>query len=153
MKTLSNLRPVEGSNKKMKRVGRGVGSGHGKTACRGYKGQKSRTGKTKRPWFEGGQMPLQRRLPKRGFKNIFKKEYSVINVSDLEKFENGTVVTVPVLKESRLIRKVGDGVKLLGGGSLTKKLKVVVHKASEEAVSKVKAAGGEVELLAGKSGE
>lgn len=148
MKILSNLKPIEGSNKKRKRVGRGVGSGHGKTACRGHKGQKSRTGKTKRPWFEGGQMPLQRRLPKRGFKNIFKKEYSVINVSDLERFENGAVVTVPLLKDSRVIRKVRDGVKLLGGGSLTKKLKVVIHKASEEAIAKVKAAGGEVVLLA-----
>lgn len=144
---LHELKPAEGSTKSRKRVGRGNGSGLGNTAGRGSKGQKARSGGGVRPGFEGGQMPITRRLPKRGFTNIFGKEYQVINVSDLEeRFETGDEVTIEALFACGLINKVKDGVKLLGDGELTKPLTVKVHKVSKTAADKVIAAGGKVEV-------
>lgn len=144
---LHELKPAEGSIKSRKRVGRGNGSGLGNTAGRGHKGQKARSGGGVRPGFEGGQMPMMRRLPKRGFTNIFGKEYTVINVSDLEKkFENGAEVSVESLYEVGLIKKVKDGVKLLGDGEITKSLTVKVDKVSKTAAEKIAAAGGKVEV-------
>jgi len=144
---LSQLRPSEGARKNRKRVGRGPGSGHGKQSGRGHKGQKARAGGNVRRGFEGGQMPLQRRLPKRGFHNIFKKEYAVVNVSALEKFEEGAVITPAELIEMGLVKKVGDGVKVLGDGDLSKALTVKAHKFSESAAEKIRSAGGEVEVI------
>ena len=144
---LEELKSPPGANKKAKRVGRGIGSGHGKTSTRGHKGQKARSGGGVRPAFEGGQMPLQRRLPKRGFNNIFKKEYAVVNVKDLNIFEDGMEVTVELLKEAGLVNKVKDGVKLLGDGELEKKLTVKVNKVSRQAEEKVTARGGKVEVI------
>ncbi|MHB1314925.1 MAG: 50S ribosomal protein L15 [Christensenellales bacterium] len=144
---LHELSPAKGSLKSPRRVGRGVGSGLGKTSGRGHKGQKSRSGGNVRPGFEGGQMPLTRRLPKRGFTNIFAKEYAVINVSDLEVFENGTVVTAQLLKDKNVIKKINDGVKVLGRGELSKKLEVSVAKVSKAAQEKIEAAGGKVEVI------
>lgn len=144
---LDDLRPAPGSRKRRKRVGRGEGSGHGKTSCRGSKGQKARSGGQVPPGFEGGQMPLQRRLPKRGFKSPFKKVYSLVHVGDLERFEPGSVVDVDTLVQCGLVRKLKDGVKLLSDGELTKALIVRVHKASQGARQKVQAAGGIVEEI------
>jgi large subunit ribosomal protein L15 len=144
---LSQLRPSEGARKNRKRVGRGPGSGHGKQSCRGHKGQKARAGGNVRRGFEGGQMPLQRRLPKRGFHNIFKKEYAVVNVSSLEKFEEGAIITPAELIEMGLVKKVGDGVKVLGDGDLSKAFTVKAHKFSESAAEKIRSAGGEVEVI------
>jgi len=144
---LHELKPAEGSTRSRKRVGRGDGSGLGNTSGRGHKGQKSRSGGGVRPGFEGGQMPMMRRLPKRGFTNIFKKEYTVINVSDLEeKFENGAEVSIESLYAAGLIKKVKDGVKLLGDGEITKALTVKVNKVSKTAAEKIVAAGGKVEV-------
>jgi large subunit ribosomal protein L15 len=144
---LHELKPAEGSTKTRKRVGRGSGSGLGNTSGRGHKGQKSRSGGGVRPGFEGGQMPLARRLPKRGFTNIFSKEYTVINVSDLEeRFEPGAEVTIESLFDTGLIKKVKDGVKVLGDGELTKPLTVKVQKVSKTAAEKITAAGGKVEV-------
>ena len=144
---LHELKPAEGSTKSRKRVGRGNGSGLGKTAGRGHKGQKARSGGGVRPGFEGGQMPMMRRIPKRGFTNIFKKEYTVINVSDLEeRFENGAEVSIESLYAAGLIKKVKDGVKLLGDGEITKALTVKVDKVSKTAAEKIVAAGGKVEV-------
>lgn len=128
-------------------MGRGIGSGHGKTSTRGHKGQKARSGGSIRPGFEGGQMPLQRRLPKRGFNNIFKKEYAIVNVKDLNCFEDGTVVTIDLLREAGLVKKIPDGVKLLGDGDLEKKLTVQVHKCSRQAEEKITAKGGKFEVV------
>ena len=140
---LSNLRPAEGSKHSDNfRRGRGHGSGNGKTAGKGHKGQLARSGH-KKPGFEGGQMPLYRRLPKRGFKNRNSKEIIAINVDVLNRFEDGTDVTV----ESRAISKAGDGVKILGNGELTKKLNVKVNAVSETAKAKIEAAGGTVEVI------
>lgn len=144
---LSNLSPPKGSVKNRKRVGRGPGSGHGKTSCRGHKGQKARSGGKVRPGFEGGQMPLARRLPKRGFTNIFKKEYALIQVRDLMSFEKGSVIDPAVLVESGLVAKLLDGVKLLGNGDIDIPLTVKVHKCSQSAQAKIIAAGGTVEVL------
>ena len=144
---LSNLSPPKGSAKTRKRVGRGPGSGHGKTSCRGHKGQKSRSGGSIRPGFEGGQMPLSRRLPKRGFTNIFKKKYVLIQVRDLMTFEKGSVVDPGVLLESGLVTKLLDGVKLLGNGDIDRPLTVKVHKCSQAAQAKIVAAGGTVEVI------
>lgn len=144
---LDDLRPAPGSRKRRKRVGRGESSGHGKTSCRGSKGQKARSGGQVPPGFEGGQMPLQRRLPKRGFKSPFKKVYSLVHVGDLERFEPGSVVDVDTLVQCGLVRKLEDGVKLLSDGELTKALTVRVHKASQGARQKVQAAGGTVEEI------
>ena len=125
---LNELQPAEGSKFAAKRVGRGIGSGNGKTSGKGHKGQKARSGGGVRPGFEGGQMPIYRRLPKRGFNNIFAKQYVTINVSDLEKFDNGTEVTAELLKETGVVSKVLDGIKILGRGELTKNLNVKVAK-------------------------
>jgi large subunit ribosomal protein L15 len=144
---INELSPAEGSRKKRKRVGRGPGSGHGKTACRGQKGQNSRSGGGVRPGFEGGQMPLQRRLPKRGFTNAFKKEYAVINVDDLNRFAADASLDPLALQEAGLVKKMRDGIKLLGDGELTRPVIVKIHKASKAAVEKVEAAGGRVEII------
>ena len=144
---LEDLAPAPGAKKSRKRVGRGAGSGLGKTAGRGHKGQKSRSGGGTPPWFEGGQMPLQRRVPKRGFTNIFKKRYMVVNVGDLDRFPEGSEVGLQELIEAGLVRKVYDGVKRLADGEITRPLTVKVHKASASAISRIEAAGGRVELI------
>jgi large subunit ribosomal protein L15 len=144
---LEDLAPLPGAKHSRKRVGRGAGSGLGKTSGRGHKGQKSRSGGGTPPWFEGGQMPLQRRVPKRGFTNIFKKIYSVVNLNDLERFPSGSEVGLQQLMEAGLVKKVYDGVKLLGDGDIKHVLTIHVHKASASAISKVEAAGGRVELI------
>jgi large subunit ribosomal protein L15 len=144
---LNDLSPMKGSFKKRKRVGRGPGSGHGKTSCRGHKGQKARSGANIRPGFEGGQMPLQRRLPKRGFTNIFKKEYEVINIKDLKRFDQDTILDINLLKDTGLIRGVKNGVKLLSFGEISHPLAIKVNKVSKKAREKVEAAGGKVELI------
>ena len=145
MLTLGNLSPNKGANRERKRVGRGQGSGHGKTATRGHKGSKSRSGYGTRPGFEGGQMPLQRRLPKRGFTNIFKKEITIVQVSDLEIFEPGSRVDREALFQAGLIDKRTTLVKVLANGELNKSLTVAVDKISKGARTKIEAAGGTVE--------
>lgn len=144
---LSEMKPAPGSRPKATRVGRGTGSGLGKTSGRGHKGQKSRSGGGVRPGFEGGQMPLQRRLPKRGFTNIFKKEIIEVSLQDLNRFENETVVTPEVLLEAGIIKAVKDGVKILANGELEKSLTVKVHRVSKTAAEKIAAAGGKVEVI------
>lgn len=144
---LNELQPASGSTKDRKRVGRGPGSGSGKTAGRGHKGQKSRSGSKAMLGFEGGQMPLQRRLPKIGFTNIFKKRYAIVNVGDLSKFDAGSVVDVQSLLDAGLVKKTYDGVKLLGNGELTAGLTVKVDKISKSAAEKIEAAGGKVETV------
>ncbi|NLX61425.1 MAG: 50S ribosomal protein L15 [Tissierellia bacterium] len=147
---LHEIRPSEGSKvKARKRVGRGTGSGLGKTSGRGHKGQKARSGGGVRPGFEGGQMPLYRRLPKRGFTNIFAKEYAILNVEDLNRFDDNTEVTPELLIETGVInpRKDIDGIKILGNGELSKKLTVKAHKFSKQAIEKIEAAGGKVEVI------
>jgi len=139
---LGNLKPRKGARHAKKRVGRGPGSGHGKTAGRGEKGQKSRTGFSRMRGFEGGQMPLHRRLPKRGFTNIFKKENAVVNVSDLERFANGATVDENALRGAGLVKGRRDGIKILGNGKLTKKLTVHATKFSDAARKQIEAAGG-----------
>ena len=143
---LHELQPAIGSTTAPKRLGRGVGSQLGKTSGKGHKGAKARSGGGKRPGFEGGQMPLTRRIPKRGFTNIFAKEYATVNVSALNVFEDDTVITNEALIEAGLIKKVLDGVKVLGGGELTKKLTVNVDKVTESAKQKIEAIGGKVEV-------
>ena len=143
---LHELQPAIGSTTAPKRLGRGVGSQLGKTSGKGHKGAKARSGGGKRPGFEGGQMPLTRRIPKRGFTNIFAKEYAVVNVSALNVFEDGMTVTPEALAEAGLVKKVLDGVKVLGGGELTKKLTVSVDKVTESAKQKIEAIGGKVEV-------
>jgi len=145
MLTLSNLSPNPGSKKPRKRVGRGQGSGRGKTSTRGHKGYKARSGSSIKPGFEGGQMPLQRRIPKRGFNNIFRKEYAVVNVSDLEAFEAGTKIDRAMLVDAGLVAKRFDSVKILGDGEISKSLTVAVDKLSESARKKIEAAGGTIE--------
>lgn len=142
---IQDLGPAYGATKSRTRVGRGVGSGLGKTAGKGHKGQKARSGGKIRRGFEGGQTPLYRRIPKRGFKNYFKKEYAIVNVSDLEKFEDGTVVNMELLLNEGMIKKELDGLKVLSNGNLTKKLTVVANKFSKEAKSKIEAVGGKIE--------
>ena len=143
---LHELQPAAGSTTAPKRLGRGVGSGLGKTSGKGHKGAKARSGGGKRPGFEGGQMPLYRRVPKRGFTNIYRIEYATVNVGLLEIFENGTTVTAETLKEAGLISKVMGGVKILGDGELTKKLTVEAAKFSESAKEKIEALGGKAEV-------
>ncbi len=143
---LHELQPAIGSTTAPKRLGRGVGSQLGKTSGKGHKGAKARSGGGKRPGFEGGQMPLTRRIPKRGFTNIFAKEYATVNVSALNVFEDGATVTAEALIEAGLIKKVLDGVKVLGGGELTRKLTVSVDKVTESAKQKIEAIGGKVEV-------
>ena len=144
---INELSPAAGSRRGRKRVGRGPGSGHGKTSCRGHKGQNSRSGGGVRPGFEGGQMPIHRRLPKRGFKNPFRKEYSVVNVGDLSRFEPNTQLDPDALKEAGLVWKILDGVKLLGSGEISHPLVVRIHKVSQSAREKIEGAGGKVEIL------
>ncbi len=145
---LHTLRPAPGAKKPRKRVGRGPGSGHGKTAGRGHKGQKSRSGYSRRFGFEGGQMPLVRQIPKRGFTNIFRIEYQLVHVKDLEdQFEEGAVVTLELLAAKGLIRPKKGPVKVLADGDLTKKLKVQAHKFSQSAQAKIEAAGGSCEVV------
>ena len=143
---LHELSPMPGSTKERKRIGRGPASGQGKTAGKGHKGQLARAGRGMRAGFEGGQMPLQRRVPKRGFNNIFRKEIAKVNVSSLDKvFDDGAVVTIDALIEKGLIKKALDGVKILGNGDITKKLTVQVNAFSESAKQKIEAAGGKAE--------
>ena len=144
---LNELSPAFGSTADSKRKGRGAGTGNGKTAGRGHKGQKARSGGGVRPGFEGGQMPLYRRLPKRGFTNIFAKKYVEINVSDLNRFEAGTEVTPELLKETGVISKISDGVVVLGRGDLEKKLTVFAARFSKAAAEKITAAGGKAEVM------
>jgi large subunit ribosomal protein L15 len=144
---LEDLKPVKGATKKAKRVGRGVGSGHGKTSTKGHKGQKARSGGVKGPGFEGGQMPLQRRIPKRGFTNIFRKEYAIVNLDDLQKIPGSDVVTPEVLLQNGLIKDMKTGVKILGRGEIETKLIVRAHKFSKSAVDKIQAVGGKAEVI------
>ena len=144
---LHELSPAHGSSKEGRRVGRGAGSGLGKTSGRGQKGQKSRSGGGVRPGFEGGQMPLQRRVPKRGFNNIFGTEYANINLDDLNLFEEGSVITQEVIVKSGLIKKPLDGIKILSDGELTKKLTVQVKGFSAKAKEKIEAVGGKAEVV------
>ncbi len=147
MVTLDDLQPGEGSRKGKKRIGRGTGSGMGKTSCRGHKGQRARAGGKGSRGFEGGQMPLQRRLPKFGFTNIFAKRFAVVNLRDLERFEAGTVVDPELLVKSGLVAKAYDGIKLLGHGELTHPLTVKVHRTSNSAKEKIEAMGGKIEVI------
>jgi large subunit ribosomal protein L15 len=149
---LSDLAPPPGAKRNTKRLGRGSGSGQGMTAGKGTKGQKARSGGGTPPWFEGGQMPLQRRIPKRGFTNIFKKEFSIVNLDDMKQLPAGTEVGPLELVSFGLLKKIGYGVKLLGNGEITQPLTIRVHKASASAIQKVEAAGGKVELISPKEG-
>ena len=145
---LHELSPADGSRKAVKRVGRGPASGQGKTAGKGHKGQKARAGRGMRPGFEGGQMPLQRRLPKRGFVNIFGKEFTIVNVSALEeRFESGAVIDIDALMDAGLVTKVLDGVKILGNGDISKSFTVKANAFSESAKQKIEAAGGKAEVI------
>ncbi len=144
---IHELTPAPDSNKAVKRIGRGHGSGNGKTAGKGHKGQNARSGGGVRIGFEGGQMPLARRIPKRGFNNIFATKYSVVNVSDLNKFKDDTVVDTELLVASGLVKKVNDGVKILGNGELTAKLTVKAAKFSQSAIEKIEKAGGKAEVM------
>ncbi|MGI6702704.1 MAG: 50S ribosomal protein L15 [Clostridia bacterium] len=144
---LHELKPAQGAKRKAKRVGRGMSSGHGKTSGRGHKGQKSRSGGGVRPGFEGGQMPLQRRIPKRGFTNIFKKEYSVVNLERLNMFEEGSVITPELMAEQGLVKKPSERIKVLGDGELGKALTVRAHKFSKTAAERIEAAGGKAEVI------
>lgn len=144
---LHELKPNPGSSKNRKRLGRGTATGQGKTAGRGQDGQKSRSGGSVRPGFEGGQMPLYRRIPKRGFKNIFRTVYAEVNVEILNRFEDETEITPELLKDAGIVRKQLDGVKVLGNGEISKKLTVKAHKFSKTAVEKIEAAGGKVEVI------
>lgn len=144
---LHELSSAEGSRKARKRVGRGIGSGMGKTATRGHKGQNARSGGGVRPGFEGGQNPLYRRLPKRGFTNRFRKEFAIVNLTELNKFAAGTDVTPELLLESGVIKNARDGIKILGNGEITVQLNVKANKFSQSAVEKIQAAGGKTEVI------
>ena len=144
---LHELSPAPGSVRDVKRIGRGHGSGQGKTAGKGHKGQKARAGHGFRPGFEGGQMPLQRRIPKRGFNNIFATPYTIVNVAALGRFEDGAVVDAEALVAAGVIKSAGNGVKILGNGSIDKKLTVKASAYSESAKAKIEAAGGKAEVI------
>ena len=144
---LHELSPAEGSKKAVKRIGRGPASGQGKTAGKGHKGQKARAGRGMRPGFEGGQMPLTRRIPKRGFTNRNRREFVAINISTLERFDNGAEVTVDTLIESGIVKNPKDGIKILGNGELTKKLNVKANAFSASAQEKIEALGGSCEVI------
>ncbi len=144
---LNNLKPNCGSTRSKKRVGRGNASGNGTTAGRGMNGQRSRSGSKISAYFEGGQMPLSRRIPKRGFRNIFKKKYAIINIADLNRFENEEVITPERLIEEGMVKNVMSGIKILSNGQLDKKLTIKAHCFSQEAIHKIEAAGGKVEVI------
>ncbi|MFD2615196.1 50S ribosomal protein L15 [Paenibacillus gansuensis] len=144
---LHELQPAPGSRQPRKRIGRGIGSGTGKTAARGHKGQNARSGGGVRPGFEGGQNPLYRRLPKRGFTNISRKEYAVVNIEDLNSFAAGTEVTPELLMESGIVKNPKSGIKILGNGEVTVQLTVKANKFSQSAVDKIQAAGGKTEVI------
>ena len=144
---IEELGPRPGAVKDKKRVGRGAGSGHGKTACRGEKGQKARAGGAKRPGFEGGQMPLYRRIPKRGFTNIFRKEYAQVNIRDLARIADKDTVGPETLFDFGIVKKLGAGIKVLGHGELTRAMTVQAHKFSKSAIQKIEAAGGKAEVI------
>jgi len=143
---VEELRPSKGKIRKNKRVGRGIGSGHGKTSCRGHKGQKARSGGPKGPGFEGGQMPLQRRLPKRGFKNRFKKEYTIINLGDINRLRDLEIITPEALFERGVIKGFKDGLKVLGEGEIERPLTIKANAFSASAIAKISAAGGKAEI-------
>jgi len=145
---LNELKPAKGATKKRKRVGMGTGSGHGKTATRGHKGQGSRSGGGVPPWFEGGQMPLQRRIPKRGFVNFTRKFYQVVNVGDLDQFEAGATIGFAELRQAGLVKKTSVPVKLLGNGEIDRALTIKVNASSKSAIEKMDKIGGKVEILA-----
>jgi large subunit ribosomal protein L15 len=144
---IEDIRPAEGSTKNKKRVGRGVGSGHGKTSCKGHKGQKARSGGTKGAGFEGGQMPLQRRVPKRGFKNIFTREYAVVNLDTIDALKEDAVITPELLIEKGVIKKMKDGLKVLASGNIQRPVTIKAHAFSTTAAAKIEAAGGKTEVL------
>lgn len=144
---IEDIRPAEGSTKNRKRVGRGVGSGHGKTSCKGHKGQKARSGGTKGAGFEGGQMPLQRRIPKRGFTNIFKKEYAIVNLNTIDALKDDAVITPELLIEKGVIKKMKDGLKILAKGSIQRPVTIKANAFSASAATKIEAAGGKTEVL------
>lgn len=145
---INELSPAAGEKTRRKRLGRGIGSGIGKTSGKGHKGQNARSGGGVRPGFEGGQTPLIRRLPKRGFNNLFKKEFALVNLTDLDKFDENTVITAELLKQKKVIGKIeAHGLKVLGNGNITKPLTVKANKFSESAINKIKAAGGSIEVL------
>ena len=144
---LNELKPAEGSRKNEVRVGRGTGSGRGKTSCRGHKGQNARSGGGVRPGFEGGQMPIYRRLPKRGFKNIWAKQYAEVNVETLNRFDDGAEVDAVALVEEGILKNVYDGIRILGNGELKKKLTVRAQGFTKSAVQKIEAAGGKTEVI------
>ncbi len=143
---LSELKPAAGSRKKAKRIGRGVGSGHGKTSCRGHKGQGARSGGGVPSWFEGGQMPIQRRLPKRGFTNIFRINYNIINLKDLDKIKSNDPITLELLREKRIVKR-NEPIKILGEGKLTKPVTVHAKKFSKTAIKKIEEAGGKAVVV------
>jgi len=144
---IEELKPALGKRKKVKRVGRGVGSGHGKTSCKGHKGQKARSGGTRGPGFEGGQMPLQRRLPKRGFKNRFKIEYAIVNLEDLSKLERIDIITPEILVEQGVIKDLKDGLKVLGEGEIHRPFTIKADAFSASALTKIAASGGKAEII------
>ena len=147
MLSINTLKPAPGANRKNKRVGRGMGSGHGKTATRGYNGQHSRAGSSMRPGFEGGQMPLYRRLPKRGFNNIFRKEYVVVNLEKLASFEAGAKIDPVMLRDNGIIKNLNEDIKILGTGEIEKAIHVRAHRFSKSAVEKINKAGGSIEVI------
>ena len=144
---IGTLRPPRGAKKRRKRIGQGMGSGHGKTATRGSKGQRSRSGARMRPGFEGGQMPLQRRLPKRGFTNIFKKQFALVNLRDLTDFTPGETITPELLIQRGYVKELRDGLKILGDGELKVALKITAHHFSKSAREKIQKAGGTAEVI------
>jgi large subunit ribosomal protein L15 len=144
---IEDLKPAAGKSKKVKRVGRGIGSGHGKTSCKGHKGQKARSGGTKGPGFEGGQMPLQRRLPKRGFKNNFAVNYAVINLKDLIKIEGVDTITPEILLGKGIVKDLKDGLKILGEGEIHRAITIKADAFSASALTKITASGGKAEII------
>jgi large subunit ribosomal protein L15 len=147
MMKIEDLKPAVGKSRKVKRVGRGIGSGHGKTSCKGHKGQKARSGGTKGPGFEGGQMPLQRRLPKRGFKNRLAVNYAVINLKDLIKIEGVDTITPEILMEKGILKDLKDGLKILGEGEIRRPITIKADAFSASALSKITASGGKAEII------
>jgi len=147
MNKIEDLKPELGKRRKAKRVGRGIGSGHGKTSCKGHKGQKARSGGTKGPGFEGGQMPLQRRLPKRGFKNRFKIQYAIINLKDLSKLDEFDTITPEIIFEKGIVKDLKDGLKILGEGEIHRPFTIKADAFSSSAVAKITASGGKAEII------